>query len=259
MPLKHCFSTLGCPHLSLAQVADLARRNRIANVELRSLGGTVDLLSRLTAEFQEPAGLAEFMKERDLSIAALGTSARLFRMLDLSAIKPFIPWAEAAKVPYLRIFDGGECISAHQLTRAARLLEDWQALRRKLALNVDLMIETHDALSDERQLIEFVKNVPSASILWDTHHTWANGVDMRKLWSVIGKNVVHLHVKDSIETRHGDRRYVLPGHGQFPIKDLLRLLEEDNRGLPVSLEWEKLWHPELPSLEDALTAARKWW
>ncbi|MGG2474197.1 sugar phosphate isomerase/epimerase family protein, partial [Rhizobium sp. BR5] len=31
------------------------------------------------------------------------------------------------------------------------------------------------------------------------------------------------------------------------------------RHIPLSLEWERHWHPELPPLEDALMAARNWW
>ncbi len=255
----YCFSTLGCSELSLHETADLAQRHGIAHVELRTLSGTVDLIPALTVEFATPSRFAAFLAERGLKVAALNTSIRLFGSTDLSAVEPFIDWAEAADISYLRIFDGGKQVGLDEMTQAARLLDDWRALRQSRGLNVDLMIETHDALADFEQLLAFVARVPAARILWDTHHTWAKGSDLKTLWQHIAQNVVHLHVKDSTTDSDGRRRYVLPGHGDFPMAQLLSILQSNERHIPLSLEWERHWHPELPPLDDALKAARGWW
>ena len=69
----------------------------------------------------------------------------------------------------------------------------------------------------------------------------------------------NLHVKDSTTDSDGRRRYVLPGHGDFPMAQLLSILQSNERHIPLSLEWERHWHPELPPLDDALKAARGWW
>lgn len=255
----YCFSTLGCSELSLHETADLAERHGITSVELRALSGTIDLIAALTAEFGTPARFATFLRERNLRVAALNTSMRLFGSDSLSEIAPFIDWAEAANVANLRIFDGGKKIGAEDLDRSATLLDNWQALRQIRGLNVDLMIETHDALSDFGQLLTFIEQVPAARILWDTHHTWAKGADLDTIWRRIKRNVVHLHVKDSIADGDGERRYVLPGQGEFPIAALLSILLPNERQIPLSLEWERHWHPQLPPLADALKAARSWW
>ncbi|WP_418138235.1 sugar phosphate isomerase/epimerase family protein [Agrobacterium sp. El2ro-1b] len=255
----YCFSTLGCSELNLHETADLAERHGITSVELRALSGTIDLIAALTAEFGTPARFATFLRERNLRVAALNTSMRLFGSDSLSEIEPFIDWAEAANVAYLRIFDGGKKIGAEDLDRSATLLDNWQALRQIRGLNVDLMIETHDALSDFGQLLTFIEQVPAARILWDTHHTWAKGSDLKMVWRQIERNVVHLHVKDSMMDSDGKRRYVLPGQGQFPISELLSLLLPYERQIPLSLEWERHWHPQLPPLADALKAAHSWW
>ncbi|CUX66155.1 sugar phosphate isomerase/epimerase family protein [Agrobacterium genomosp. 13] len=256
---QHCFSTLGCSELSLHETADLAQRHGIATVELRALSGTVELIPALASEFGTPAAFAAFLAERDLKIAALNTSIRLFGSTDLAAIEPFIGWAEAADISHLRIFDGGKRLTPDEINRAAPLLEDWRALRQSRGLNVDLMIETHDALADFDQLLTFIERVPTARILWDTHHTWAKGSDLETLWHHIAKNIVHLHVKDSTTDSDGRRRYVLPGQGDFPMAELLSILQSDERHIPLSLEWERHWHPALPPLDDALKAARSWW
>jgi sugar phosphate isomerase/epimerase len=255
----YCFSTLGCSELSLHEAADLAQRHGIGHVELRTLSGTVDLIPALTAEFATPSRFAAFLAGSDLEVAALNTSIRLFGSTDLSAIEPFIDWAEAANISYLRIFDGGKQLGQDEMTQAAALLDNWQSLRLSRGLNVDLMIETHDALADFEQLLDFIACVPASKLLWDTHHTWAKGSDLKILWQHIAQNVVHLHVKDSTTDSDGRRRYVLPGHGDFPMAELLSLLQSDERHIPLSLEWERHWHPELSPLDDALRAARSWW
>ncbi len=256
---NYCFSTLGCSELSLREAADLAERHGIASVELRALSGTIDLVPALTAEFGTPAAFAAFLTERNLRVAALDTSVRLFGSTDLLTIEPFLAWAEAADIAYLRIFDGGKQPGPDEMAYAAALLNDWDAVRQSRGLSVDLMIETHDALADFGQLIAFVEHVPAARILWDTHHTWVQGSDLKTLWSHIERNVVHLHVKDSTTDNDGQRRYVLPGHGDFPMAQLLSILKPDERHIPLSLEWERHWHPELPPLEDAMMGARSWW
>lgn len=256
---EYCFSTLGCAEMSLHEVADLADRYDIEAVELRALSGTLDLISALTGEFDNPAGLATFMAPRSLRISALNTSIKLFEINDYSAIEPFIPWAEAVGATHLRIFDGGTQMDGDDMKRAVDLLGDWQTKRHSSGLNVDLMIETHDALADAEQLFAFVEHMPAARLLWDTHHTWARGADLGSVWDRLAPNVVHLHVKDSRIDNDGRRHYVSPGHGDFPMADLISLLLQNKRNIPLSLEWERYWHPELPPLDDALTAARKWW
>lgn len=256
---NYCFSTLGCSELNLHETADLAKRHGISSVELRTLCGSVDLISALEGEFGSPSIFAAFLAQRDLKVTALNTSIRLFDSDDMSAVEPFIAWAEAAGIAHLRIFDGGNRLTTGEMTRAGAVLDQWQVDRQSRGLNVDLMIETHDALADATQLSTFIRLVPNALILWDTHHTWAKGSDIKRLWPDIVDNVVHLHVKDSKMGDDGRRHYVLPGQGNFPMADLLSLVGSTDRHLPLSLEWERHWHPELPRLDDALIAARAWW
>jgi sugar phosphate isomerase/epimerase len=82
-------------------------------------------------------------------------------------------------------------------------------------------------------------------------------------WAAIRDLVVHVHVKDSIDMPSAKHSwtYVLPGTGRFPIAPLLAALRADAFAGPVSLEWERLWHPYLPTLDAALTAAKqnRWW
>jgi len=51
--------------------------------------------------------------------------------------------------------------------------------------------------------------------------------------------------------------YVLPGAGEFPMRALCTALSGYDGVL--SLEWERLWHPDLPPMDEALRAAGGWW
>jgi sugar phosphate isomerase/epimerase len=125
-------------------------------------------------------------------------------------------------------------------------------------------VETHDSLWTAEAIGRFLAAAPGAKMLWDAHHTWRKGGENPvATWKAIRPAVVHIHVKDSVDrpsARH-PFTYVLPGDGGFPIAPLLAALRADGYAGRVSLEWEKLWHPYLPPLEEALRVAkeRRWW
>lgn len=259
------FSTLGCPDFALPDALALAARHGLDGVELRALGGTVDLPAYFSAQFGTPAGLAERLRGQPVRIVALGTSLRLIggSPADRDRFLEFLPWAEALGVPWLRVFDGGRTADPAELAEAAAALRWWRALRAEQGWRADVMVETHDSVASASRLREFLAAVPDAAILWDAHHTWKrSGEDPVATWRAIRSRVVHLHVKDSVAVP-GPRlpyTYVLPGTGEFPMAPLLAELRAGFAGA-VSLEWEKLWHPALPPLDEALrsASARRWW
>ena len=127
------------------------------------------------------------------------------------------------------------------------------------------MIETHDALVSGAAIAQFLEAAPAGThILWDAHHTWnKGGEDLGDTWRQIRSAVVHIHVKDSID-RPSEKHpftYVPPGEGIFPMASLLAALTADHYAGPLSLEWERKWHPYLGPVEEALTVAqrRQWW
>ena len=257
------FSTLGCPELSLRAAQALARAHDIRAVELRALGGSVDLPGVLARA--EAAGDIPAAPDTAVSIFSLGTDLRLFEATagDREALLRFAPWAERLGAARLRVFDGGRNATPDEFARARATVDWWRQERSAHGWTTDLMVETHDALANSSAIRRFVEAVPGVAILWDTHHTWRVGGEAPlATWRAIGRHVVHIHVKDSSATSGGSpgHRYVLPGAGEFPMRELRAALAGDYTG-PLSLEWERLWHPELPPLADALAAAEAnhWW
>lgn len=248
------------------EVIGLARRREIENVELRALGGTMDLPAYFKQHFGSPEKLAAEVSTSSVPIVALDTSLKLNGSTDEEwrrDMEAFLPWAEALGGVNLRVFDGGESNDAAAIAVMAARVDWWQALRAERGWQSDIMIETHDSLFTAEANLALLAAAPAARILWDSHHTWKRGgEDPVKTWRALANHIVHVHVKDSVSEPSANHpfTYVLPGEGEFPAAPLMQLLRDGFTG-PVSLEWEKLWHPYLAPLDDALATAseKKWW
>lgn len=266
--MRRCFSSLGCAELSLEQTLALAARHDVPQVELRALRGSVDLAATFAADFGTPGRLGEALRTRadGVGIVAFNASLKLVggSDVDREQLATLAPWADAAGVRWLRVFDGGRAADDAELSAAADTLEWWADLRRARGWRAQVMVETHDSLFTAAAIQRFLARVPGTAILWDAHHTWRKGgEDPLVTWPAIQRDVVHVHVKDSIavpSARH-PFTYVLPGDGDFPCRPLIAAIEGSGFAGAISLEWERLWHPYLPPLEEALRVAaeRRWW
>lgn len=261
------FSSLGCPEFSLEEMMDLATKHGLRALELRSMRGSNELPQALQAEFGTPAELLKVLQTRPgIPIVALGTSLRLIgdQQAAREAFLEYVPWAEALGVPRLRVFDGGQALDEGELQDAVQTVNWWRERRAASGWKVDLMVETHNSLLTAPRLRRFLEAAPGTGILWDTHHTWRRGgEDPAVTWHAIRDHVCHVHVKDSVSVPGAKLpyTYVLPGRGEFPMPRLRELLAADRFRGPVILEWERMWHPELLPLEEALSAAQRsaWW
>jgi sugar phosphate isomerase/epimerase len=263
---KRAFSTLGCAEFDLPATLALAARHGLDAIEIRAMGGTVDLATYFEAAYGTPARLASVLANSPVRVCALDTSLRLIGATPESreAFLRYVPWAEAAGVPALRVFDGGVSGDAAEIEQALATLAWWQERARHEGWSVDVEIETHDAFADVDALARFLEAAPNCQLLWDSHHTWRKGgCNPVEVWKLVQLHTRHIHVKDSI-AKPSDRfpySYVLPGAGEFPMTKLLQALDESSYDGIISLEWERLWHPDLPPLEDALAYAAQtgWW
>lgn len=265
MAFTRCFSTLGCPELSLDEVFTLATQHGIEAVELRALGGTIDLAEYFAREFGTPEKLADHVRGRSPRIVAIDTSLCLVgaKATDRAQVEALAPWAETLGVRWLRAFDGGADASDAEIAEAKATLKAWASLRASRGWKVELMVETHDSLFTSDAIRRFAAAAPDVRILWDSHHTWKRGGEHPvATWQAIKAQVVHIHVKDSVSRPSGRHpyTYALPGTGEFPMVELREVLAKESDAA-VSLEWEKLWHPELEPLNAALQSAaeRGWW
>lgn len=260
------FSTLGCAELELVEALELAANHGIDAIEIRALGNTTDLVTYFTERFNSPAELARVLEGSAVGVCAFNTSLRLVgaTVQAKEEFLRYLPWAEAAGVRSLRVFDGGETADRGEMAEALATLQWWRETAAREGFHADMVIETHDFLALPDAIPRFLEIAPDCALIWDTHHTWRKGgQDPVETWKQVRRNTQHLHVKDSV-SRPGLRlpySYVQPGTGEFPMVALRSVLDADGYSGIVSLEWERLWHKDLSPLGLALQAAQKsgWW
>ncbi len=259
--MHFCFSTLGCSSMDFDDAAALARRYRSA-LELRFLGGSRDLAGYLRGRFQNPGGFARHVEQTGIPVDMIDTSLNLLGgEAERAAFLELAPWADAAGVRWLRIFDGFEYMEelpGEVMERMAELIGWWRGERSRNGWNVDIAVETHDAFCSSGNCLRLQTALPEpVAILWDAHHTWFRaGESLPTTWAALAPFVCHVHFKDSLP-QPSDRHpytYHLPGAGNFPLDELVTLLGNAGFGGALSLEWEREWHPYMPPLEDALDA-----
>jgi len=255
--MRRAFSTLGCPDLPLEEIVDLAARLNLEGAELRSVAGRLDLPDFFRERYGTPAALAAQLGDRAKRIVSLSTSLKLAHPIDAdrAAFLAWVPWAEALGVRWLRVFDGGSAGAEDALVDTLRW---WRSEKAAHGWKCDVMIETHDTLFTGAAIASLCRRLPGTAILWDAFNTWfKGGEDPLVTWRAIRPHVVHVHLKDAVRKPHGDFgwTYVAPGAGEFPFREMLAALRADGFSGPVSLEWERLWHPYLGPFEEAALAA----
>ncbi len=256
------FSTLGCPAWSWKTILAQAHQLGYAAVELRGVAGEMDL-----PKVPELSGTQLAATKRDLAalgivISDLGASAAMHekgsaRQAQLDEGRRFIDLAHALGVRYVRIF--GDKIPPGEpredvMQRVADGFREMAAHAQPAGVTV--IMETHGDFTHSKDVAEIKSRVASDAflILWDAHHTFVAGHEPpADTWAALGQWVRHTHLKDSVPNGPGveDRRYVLTGTGEVPIKEQVRVLAAGGYEGYYSFEWEKKWHPEIEEPEIA--------
>jgi sugar phosphate isomerase/epimerase len=256
MPPFTCFSTIGCPEKSLPEVLSFADRHGIPFVEIRTLQMREDLPALFEKEYGDPARMEAVLARHRARPLIWGSSYKLAGSDSLAGLESLIPWLKPCA--WLRVMDGGkfgQTLTDKERKQCLRCLRRTNEQLAAAGLSTRVIIETHDVFArpDEcRRMIDAADG--EFDLLWDSHHTWhRGGLSSEACWKLLGPWTRHIHVKDSHSGPDGFH-YTLPGRGDFDFRALFNILRENGYSGAVSLEWEKRWHPELPSLEAAFTA-----
>ena len=258
--LPLAFSTLGCPAWPWKKVLEQADRLGYAGIELRGIEGDMDLPKR-------PELTGERLKEsrRDLEalglvVTDLGASAQMHdkepkaRAAQLDEGRRFIDLAHAMGVPYVRMFGNNlppEEPREEVLKRVADGFREMAAHAKSAGVTV--LIESHGDFTSSSDLETVLTRVgaDNFALLWDAHHTFVAGKESpADTWKRVGRWMRHTHLKDS-KPEGTDRRYVLTGDGDVPVKEQTRVLVAGGYKGFYCFEWEKKWHPEIDEPEVA--------
>jgi sugar phosphate isomerase/epimerase len=255
------FSTLGCPQWSWREILDFASAHGFAAIELRGLQGSIDITQHPDLAPPRLAEVKQQLADRGLTVVCLGASARMHetdpatRAAQLDEARRYVDLAHALGTPYVRVFGDryspGEAREAARARIAATLREAGEGARDQ---GVTLLIESHGDFTDSPSLLDILQQAdsPAVALLWDAHHTYVASheapVDtVRQL----GRWIRHTHLKDSIPAGT-DRRYVLTGTGEVPVRQQVEALAKAGYRGFYSFEWEKRWHAEIEEPEIAI-------
>ncbi|HUR32226.1 MAG TPA: sugar phosphate isomerase/epimerase family protein [Vicinamibacterales bacterium] len=253
------FSTLGCPAWSWQTILRQADTLGYAGLELRGVAGEMDL-----TKVPELTGTRWTETRKDLAaigvtVSDLGASAAMHltgtaREAALDEGRRFIDLAHTMGVKYVRVF--GDQIPPGEPREVvfARVAEGFRTLAAHAATaGVTVIMETHGDFTHAPDVTAIHQAVASKAfaILWDAHHTFVAGHEQpADTWKALGTWVKHCHLKDSLPAEK-DRRYVLTGAGEVPVKAQVQVLASGGYQGFYCFEWEKKWHPEIEEPEVA--------
>ena len=188
--------------------------------------------------------------ERRRSVAAIVEHAQLASDLGAAAVRVF-----------LGVVD--DRAPDRELERRAVAGLD-EALRRTSGMTVTLAIEPHDdhvRVERVRPVLDAVAD-PRLGIVWDIANAWAAGEEPHAGLAAYDGRIAWVQIKDGAG-RGPSWRLCDLGAGEVPLRGAIDALAgaAAARGAPVpplSLEWERAWHPELAPADVALPAARRW-
>jgi sugar phosphate isomerase/epimerase len=268
--MKLAFSTLGCPNWELDQIIGAAARLGYHGVELRAIGGSLDLLARRefsSVNVRTSRGLFEDM---NLEICCLDTSCT-FHAADKSErdaqIELAIRHAELAAelgAPLIRVFpDKIQSGCGREETRDY-IVESLLHVAGRLPFEVDVALETHGDFARGVNAIEIVRlvNHPQVTLIWDVANSLAAGDSIEEAGNTVWPYLSHIHLRDARPVSDSEHWLpVLAGTGKVSFAETLATITSLNYDGYVSFEWEKYWHPEIEdpeiALPDFINAIRK--
>src|SRR5690625_3304053 len=122
--------------------------------------------------------------------------------------------------------------------------------------DVELLIETHDDWTNCEYIAEIFEKIDSKhlQVVWDIHHPYRTVDEVaERTWEVLGDRIRYTHWKDSYPTDQTAKGYqlCLMGEGDIPLQVIFDLLQEKGYDGYYTLEWEKVWWPDIEEPEIA--------
>ena len=279
------FSTLGCPDWTFDEIVARGVEYGYDGVEIRLIERETDLLKR--PEFRSPqlAQRKQQLADAGFRVCGLSSSVRFeetdtaTRNAQLATGRAYCDLARELGAKFVRVF--GDVIRPNEpeVPQLEWIASGLQQLGEYAATaGIDILIETHGDFCRSGKLAALMNHVtcPAVGVLWDTHHPWRfHGEPIADTWAALKKWTRHTHWKDSVtrppsnepvsaevaaaaelaratNTGHQHADYALFLGGEFPARECLTRLLADNYSGWFSLEWEKMWHPQIEVPEIAI-------
>lgn len=259
--MKFAFTTLGCPNWNLDTIITKAIEYGYDGVDFRGYLGQMDIFQ--SPEFSNDiTHTKNKFREASLEITCFSSSVRLFTTSE-SELSDYIKelhhygrLCNEFNTPYIRVF-GGKIGATSRHDALQKVINNLQKMLRVAEqYQICLLLETHDDWTKCEDVEAVLNKAESNSlqVLWDIHHPYQTIDESPELtWEKLGKWIKYTHWKDSYRTQNKEQGYqlCLLGEGDLPLSQIYELLQEKEYSGYFTLEWEKVWHPEIEEPEIA--------
>ena len=259
--MKLAFSTLGCPRWELEKIAEAARSYGYAAVELRAIGGELDLLKRPEFQPEQIEATRRWFVDQSLPICCVDTSCR-FDSLDAHErrrqVEIAVKYAELAAglgAPLIRVFPDTIQPGATANQTRDNVVLCLREIGKRVPSGVRVGMETHGDFARGYSAAEIMRltDHPNVVLIWDIANSTAAGDSIKDAAREVGPHLAHVHLRDA-RAEAGQEHWlpVLAGRGTVSFAEAASALRTLTYGGYISFEWEKYWHPEIEEPEVAL-------
>jgi sugar phosphate isomerase/epimerase len=258
--MKLAFSTLGCPNWDLNQITDAARRFGYDGIELRAVGGDLDLLSRPEFKTTELARTRCWFEDREISVCCVDTSCN-FHSLDANerskqvdlAIR-YSELAAALGAPLIRVFPDKVQPGADRSETRDNIAACLRRIAEQTPEGIRVGLETHGDFANAEAATEILRIAahPHVALIWDVANSMSAGDLIEDAARIVSPYLAHVHLRDA-RPNDGFEHWlpVLAGRGNVSFAKTVEALEEIGYDGFISFEWEKFWQPQIEEPEIA--------
>ena len=260
MQIKLAFSTLGCPRWELPRVARAAREYGYQGVELRALGGQLDLVSRPEFAAGEIVRTRDWLAEQGLVVCCVDTSCT-FDSADVAERRKqedvaarHCELAAALGAPLIRVFPDKVPEGATREETRDRVAESLRRVAERAPAGVRVGLETHGDFAAGSATAEIIRlaDHPAARVIWDAANSFSTGEAVEESARAVAPYLAHVHLRDARPMGKEHWTPVLAGRGLVPFGQVVAALRGIGYEGFVSFEFEKYWHPEIEEPEVSL-------
>jgi sugar phosphate isomerase/epimerase len=259
--MKLAFSTLGCPNWELDKIAQAATTLGYEAIELRAVGGDLDLLKR--PEFQPGSvdNTRRWLAREGLAICCVDTSCTFDskeaaeRAGQVNLAIKHAELAAALGAPLIRVFPDRIQSDMTRLETRDNIAMCLNSVAGRLPAGVRVGLETHGDFARGQAAAEIAElaNHKSVAVIWDVANSLAAGDPIDESAREVAPHLAHVHLRDALAVQGTDHWLpVLAGRGSVSFAEVVSVLRRLDYDGYVSFEWEKYWHPEIEEPEVAL-------
>jgi sugar phosphate isomerase/epimerase len=259
--LKLAFSTLGCPNWELEQIAEAARSFGYDGIELRAVGGDLDLLERHEFKLEALATTHQWLVDQNTSVCCVDSSCTFDspdadeRLKQIELAVRYSELAAALGAPLIRVFPDKVQAGVTRAETRNNIAACLREVAERVPAEVRVGLETHGDFArgeDAAEIVRLAKH-PNVALIWDVANSLAAGDSIEAAALAVSPYLAHVHLRDARAVEGSEHWLpVLAGRGQVSFTAAVGALQRLNYDGYISFEWEKYWRPEIEEPEVAL-------